>query len=249
MIRLIRCNVYATGKLGVLIDQTSVGELEDSDIHDSKETGIGVCKQGRVAIRRSRVHDNKNVGVYAWEGGRAELQDCDIYRNGGPGFAVQAGRISAEDCRINGNTDCGILATERSYVATRNCDLRGNGKGATVVSASDMIDDHSRWRDKDAEVQPITGGLRDRMQSMLSDCDVLVESIEAAIAKYPNTIDSTLRLQYVHALQLRSDGERLMGNANIAPELTDAEDRLRSAKSQLSALRVTFTSESEGVSR
>jgi parallel beta-helix repeat protein len=132
----IRGNRIHDGLLGVVVDDDSLGTLEDNDISGHRHSGVLIQRVSRPTLRRNRIHDN-SFGVSFSGRSTGVLEDNDITRN--TREAVDIGDASSpvvRGNRIEANGGDGVhVHGDDSTGTIEDNDIRGNGGAGVAVRA------------------------------------------------------------------------------------------------------------------
>jgi len=106
--RLRHNRIHDSKQAGVVVYKNGLGTLEDNDIFGNAMHGVAIFDGGNPTLRRNRIYDGKMFGVHIFGNALGILEDNDIFSNATAGVAITEGsnptlhRNRIHDCKING---------------------------------------------------------------------------------------------------------------------------------------------------
>ncbi|MFJ5838959.1 right-handed parallel beta-helix repeat-containing protein [Streptomyces shenzhenensis] len=121
---LDRCHVHRTTGAAVLVTGEAVAELVSVRAVDCADTALVVSATGNATARDSTFARTGANGLYATGGAEVSLTGCTV--RGTAYTAVHLGgsaRVEARDCAIGGTPEYGARVTERAELLAERCEV------------------------------------------------------------------------------------------------------------------------------
>lgn len=137
--RLRRNRIHDGKQGGVFIYKNGQGMLEENDIFGNAGSGISIKTASNPTIRRNWIHDGKQAGVFIYENGQGMLEENDIFGNARGGIFVDTGgNPIVRHNRINKNDLEAVRVIDNGAGTFEDNDLRGNAGGAWYISKDSL---------------------------------------------------------------------------------------------------------------
>lgn len=132
--RLRRNRIHDAKQSGILIYRNGLGTLEDNDIFGNRFAGISLKEGSDPVVRRNRIYDNKENGALIYINGLSTLEDNDIFGNRLNGVEIrEGGSPMLRRNRINKNTYYGIRVYKGGRGTFEDNNLRDNQRSAWSI--------------------------------------------------------------------------------------------------------------------
>jgi parallel beta-helix repeat protein len=147
--RLRRNRIHDGKEAGVVVYKNGLGTLEDNEIFANANAGVQIGDGGNPTLRRNRIHDGKEAGVIVIQNGLGTLEDNEIFANASAGVAItEGGNPTLRRNRIAANEYQAIWISNGGQGTFEDNDLRGNIRGAWNI-AEDCQDKVIRRRNQE----------------------------------------------------------------------------------------------------
>ena len=114
-------------------------EMEGCDITSQGISCVGIHDGADPRIKRNRIHDGKDAGVYIYKNGKGTIEENEIFGNTKSGVAIrEGGNPILRQNRINKNGYEAIWIFENCGGTFEDNDLRDNLKGAWDIDAESV---------------------------------------------------------------------------------------------------------------
>lgn len=127
-LKLIHCDITSNDLACIAIRNTNTRPLiQHCRIHDGKDLGVVVYKQGEGTLQQCEISGHKLSGIQTKEGGHPIVEDCTIRACGDSGLLfTQNGSGSFTNCRIEHNGKAGVEIREGSTPTLSHCYIHSN---------------------------------------------------------------------------------------------------------------------------
>jgi parallel beta-helix repeat protein len=132
----LRGNKIHDGKQsGILVLKNGQGLIEDNDIFGNDTAGIEIREAGNPTVRGNKIHDGKQDGIFVTDSGQGLIEDNDIFGNAFSGIAIsESGNPTVRGNRIHKNILQAFYVYDKGAGIIENNDLRDNVYGAWSIS-------------------------------------------------------------------------------------------------------------------
>jgi parallel beta-helix repeat protein len=132
--RLRRNRIHDGKQGGVYISKNGLGTLEDNDIFGNAYSGVEIALGSNPTLRRNRIHDGKQVGIFVNDKGLGTLEDNDIFGNTLSGVQIGlGGNPTLRRNRIHDSKQAGIFVYENGLGTLEDNDIFGNAYSGVQV--------------------------------------------------------------------------------------------------------------------
>ena len=137
MARIVNLTLRQAGDGNFCVDITQGRlDLEGCDITSQGLSCVGIHDGADPRLRRNRIHDGKEAGVFVYKNGQGTLEDNDIFANAEAGVEIIEGSSpTLRRNRISQNAYEAIRVHNGGGGIFEDNDLRGNTKGAWKIAA------------------------------------------------------------------------------------------------------------------
>ena len=133
--RLRRNRIHDGRQSGVFIWKNGLGTLEDNEIFGNALSGVAIKSEGSPTIRRNRIHGGKGSGIFVYENGLGTLEDNEIFGNAKAGVSIKSGgNPTLRRNVITKNLFEAVWVYDGGRGEIVGNDLRNNGRGAFDIS-------------------------------------------------------------------------------------------------------------------
>ena len=135
--RLRRNRIHDGAREGVFVQEEGLGTLEDNDIFNNREDGVGIIAGSNPTLRRNQIHDNKHNGVFVARRGLGTLEDNEISRNAHAGVTVTTGgNPTLRNNQIHDNAQYGVLVYGRTRGTLEDNQISGNSYSGVHIQGN-----------------------------------------------------------------------------------------------------------------
>jgi tetratricopeptide (TPR) repeat protein len=131
------CKLTGNKKVGVILDGTMEGVLENCDISAGEGSGFTIANLPKATIKRSAIHDNKTIGGVLRAGAAMEVAMDGVKVTGNAKSGLEIGAWVAQasckaaltSCTLSDNAGDGFLVTSTGTVDLKlaGCTMESNG--------------------------------------------------------------------------------------------------------------------------
>ncbi|SEG18773.1 Right handed beta helix region [Actinacidiphila yanglinensis] len=144
-IRLESCEIFRTGKEGVLVDAAEA-RLRDCHVRETGGAGVVVSGGGRLELEGTRVVDVPGTGLAALDDAELLVRDSTVARTGANGVHA-SGRCSVVlvGCEISTTTYTAVNVGGNARTVLRGCTVRDSAQhGVGVEGAANLVAEDTR---------------------------------------------------------------------------------------------------------
>jgi F-box protein 11 len=132
--RLRGNHIHDSKEGGVYVYKNGLGTLEDNDITTNHYCGVAIASGGAPILRRNQIHDNKQDGVYTYDNGLGTLEDNDITANGYSGIEIKTGgNPTLRRNHIHDNKQDGVYVHDSGLGTLEDNDITANGSAGITI--------------------------------------------------------------------------------------------------------------------
>ncbi|MGW2836602.1 right-handed parallel beta-helix repeat-containing protein [Streptomyces sp. NPDC001493] len=156
-IRLEKCEIFRTGKEGVLAAAAGL-RLRDCHVRETGGAGVIASGTGRVELERTRVVDVPGTGLAALDDAELHAHATTVARTGANGVhASDRCTVRLTDCEISTTTYTALNIADGARAVLRDCTVRDSAQhairveGAAVLVAEDSRVERARMTGVDVQ--------------------------------------------------------------------------------------------------
>jgi parallel beta-helix repeat protein len=132
--RLRRNRIHDGKEAGVFVQKNGQGTLEDNDIFGNALAGIAIKEGGNPTLRRNRIHDGKQNGVLVLSNGQGTLEDNDIFGNEYAGVEIrEGGNPTLRRNRIHDGKSSGVFVQKNGRGMLEDNDIFENAYSGITI--------------------------------------------------------------------------------------------------------------------
>ena len=132
--RVRRCAIHDGKNGGIAVYKNGQGTLEDNDIFGNAVAGVGIMEGGNPALRRNRIRDSKGSGIVVYQDGQGTLEDNDIFGNALAGVSIaKGGNPVLRRNRIHDGKGSGIFVYQNGQGTVEDNDIFGNALAGVAI--------------------------------------------------------------------------------------------------------------------
>lgn len=139
--RLKRNRIHNSKESGIFILKNGRGFLEDNEICENSFHNVAITDGGNPTLRHNHIYNGYSNGISVYKNGIGLIEDNEIFGNAATGVDIRGSNPTLRRNRITKNKIYGISVEDGDGLFEGN-DLRGNENGAWY------IDDNSRSKVK-----------------------------------------------------------------------------------------------------
>jgi F-box protein 11 len=169
---LRRNQIHDGNHVGVLVQDSGLGMLEDNDIFGNALSGVEIATGANPTLRRNQIHDGKAGGVLVRDSGLGTLEDNDIFGNVLSGVEIATGaNPTLRRNQIHDGRAGGVYVRDSGLGMLEDNDIFGNAfSGVEVATGADPTLHRNKLHDgKAGGILVWNSGL-----GMLEDNDIIV---------------------------------------------------------------------------
>ncbi|TGO02050.1 hypothetical protein PN36_31310 [Candidatus Thiomargarita nelsonii] len=133
------CKIHDSKEVGIYVYKNGTGRIDNCDIFGNALAGITIREGGNPVVQHCQIHDNQG-GVLVYENGTGRIDNCDIFGNAKAGIAIsKGGNPVVQNCTIKQNSYWAVWVYKDGAGTIENCDLRDNAKGAWNIKSGCQV--------------------------------------------------------------------------------------------------------------
>jgi hypothetical protein len=125
--RISRCKIHDGKQSGILIYKDGQGIIENCNISGNRCSGIAIKDKGNPKIISCTIHDGGQNGIFIGSNGKGEMIKCDIYSHKSCGILIKGrgANPTVYKCKIYDEKN-GILVDINGKALIEYCDICSN---------------------------------------------------------------------------------------------------------------------------
>lgn len=202
------------------------GELILSDCDITSDSLSCISIHGSTAnpiIRNCVIHDGKESGIYVYKNGRGTVENCDIFSNTLAGVAIKdSANPIIRSCKIHDGKQGGVLIYKKGKGIVENCDIFSNTYSGVEIreSANPLIRQSKIYNGKRVGVL-----VQDNGQGTIEDCDIFSNAysgVEIREGGNPLIRRCNINQNKENAVYVHDDGQGRIENCDLTGNLRTA---------------------------
>ncbi|MEN8219600.1 MAG: right-handed parallel beta-helix repeat-containing protein [Pseudomonadota bacterium] len=130
------CKIHDSKQSGVYVYKNGTGRIENCQIFGNALAGIAIIEGGNPIVQHCKIQDGKQGSILVYKNGIGRIENCDIV-----GIQIRdGGNPVVQRCQIHDSKQSGVMVWENGTGRIENCEIFRNAlSGITITEGGNPV--------------------------------------------------------------------------------------------------------------